>query len=289
MKKGFNITCLLLLIGVGAFFFSRISVGFSLSEIVATTISDEAPFTPNPLLEQSFVYLGKGEQFYAFLGEDQATVLKFFRHKTSPSGKEGDLTTLLRSAELAYSRLREETGLIAIHLHKSHGLPKVTLVDAIGIRHTVDLNETEFLLQKRAEPFCMALDKKMRSGDLAGAKKQIRSLFASLRTQCAQGIHNSDTAFKRNFGVVGDQAVCIDIGSLWDDKRIKEKSGRDEEIRQITARLQRWLKKHYPELLQTFVDESNQKHEHKKRTAEHTWDTETKRVFIVNDYAQKTD
>lgn len=207
---------------------------------------------PLSLLNQSFYYLGEGGQFLAYLGEDKKTVLKFFLHSRK---KGSDLSSLFASTRLAFDALKEETGLIALHLDKTEKLfPKVVIHSKLGMRKVVDLDTAEFLLQQYAEPFCSGLEKKMQWGDVEGAKRQIVSLIHSLRTQCQKGVHNSDTAFKRNFGTIGERAVCIDVGSLWPDERVKKESFAHEEIDKTTARLQRWIKNHYPELLKTYED-----------------------------------
>lgn len=263
VKKAFNLFITFLIVCGVAIFCEKQTDGFRLQEIfsdVETCASEETSSQEiSSHLLQSFTYLGKGEQFYAFLGEDEKTVLKFFRHRTSLKQIFGlekrDLTPLFESAKLAYERLKEETALIALHLNTTENLlPTVTLFDNLGIAHQIELDRTEFILQQRAEPFCTALETKMSRGDVEGAKRQIRSLMGALCAQCEKGVHNSDTAFKRNFGAIGERAVCIDIGSLWQDDRVKAKENAQEEIARTSARLQRWLKKHYPELLNTYED-----------------------------------
>lgn len=258
MKKGFKFLIILLFAwGVGIFCETQ-TEGFRFQEILSHLPNAERWETPkneiSSLLNQQFSFLGKGEQFYAFLGEDQKTVLKFFRHRKTFWGKEGDLSPLFESAKLAFDALKAESGLIALQLNKHVNFPKVTIKDKLGIQHIVDLSRTEFLIQERAEPFCKALETKMNQGDREGAKKQIQALMTSLYAQCEKGVHNSDTAFKRNFGVINEKTICMDVGSFWKDERLKESAAAEEEILRTTARLQRWLKKHYPELLTVYED-----------------------------------
>ena len=264
-KKGVKfLFALLTLLTVERFCASQ-TEGFRFYEILSEMPNKPEWETPFPqealsLLEQPFTLLGKGEQCYAFIGHDEKTVLKFFRHDhLSPKQllpdalrtklpSRTDLTPLLLSAKLAFDRLKEETGLLAIHLNKTENLcGKLTLLDKLGIQHTIDLDATEFILQRRAAPFCVALDEKMRLGNLSGAAAQLHSLEQLLHTQCQKGIRNSDTAFKRNFGAIDDRAVLFDIGSFYVDESVKEQES--EEIARTTQRLQRWLKKHHPELL----------------------------------------
>lgn len=222
------------------------------------------------LLDQPFTYLGKGEQFYAFLGRDKQTVIKFFRHDhLSPLQllpqtlrakfpSRTDLTPLFRSAKLAYDRLKDETGLLALHLNKSKNLcGTVTIHDKLGIRHRIDLDATEFILQRRGDLFCTTLGKKIEQGDLQGAREQIHSLIHMLHKQCQKGVRNSDTSFKRNFGVIGDRAVTFDIGSFYLDEKVKTPAEEKQETWRTTAQLQRWLRKHYPELLKNYAVDFN--------------------------------
>lgn len=222
------------------------------------------------LLSQPFFFLGHGEQFYAFLGSDQKTVLKFFRHdhlspkhlvrflplptslKTSflEHKSRYDLSPLFDSAKLAYDELKEETALIYLHLNKTEKIyDNVTIYDKLGIRHEVDLNATEFALQHYVEPFCQAIDRKMQQNEVAAAKEQIHSLICLIKKQCQNGITNTDSSFKRNFGALGNMAITLDMGSLLRDERVKDFVGQQAEIQRLTARLNRWLKKHHPELL----------------------------------------
>ena len=124
-------------------------------------------------LNQTFTFLGSGGWCYAFLGEDQKTVLKFYKHShlslkeilcnfsfeklllRSPPWPENQpyfQEMNFKSCMLLYTQIKQRTGLIHVHLNKTKGLyPPVTLIDAIGIKHTIDLDQTEFLIQQRAE------------------------------------------------------------------------------------------------------------------------------------------
>src|SRR5580700_8553627 len=60
------------------------------------------------------------------------------------------------SIKLAYDELREETGLLYLHLNPTDHLSQtLTLYDGNGICHEVDLDSTRFFLQKRATPLEM--------------------------------------------------------------------------------------------------------------------------------------
>ncbi|MBI2743408.1 MAG: hypothetical protein HYX48_05770 [Chlamydiales bacterium] len=283
-KKSLSRGLLLLLSTWAAGYFCNLQTdGFRIHEILSNMPNRERWETPHlsateraKLLNQSFTYLGHGEQFYAFLGRDQKSVLKFFRHDyLSPrqllrylplpaSFKSAllsyksryDLSPLFDSAKLAFDELKEESGLITLHLNKSRSVYKtVTIYDKLGIAHSIDLDSTEFLLQKKAEPFCVALDKKMQQHAIESAKKQIHSLMDSLKKQYQKGILITDSSFKRNFGVIGDQALIMDVGSFIRQKQPMNREEQSIQIRKLTSRLERWLKHHYPELLETYGED----------------------------------
>ncbi len=261
------------------------TAGFRVYEILSVMPNQErwetAPLAlkeRDELLDQPFYFLGNGEQFYAFLGRDQKTVLKFFRHdhlsprqlirylpltqsiKTSllSHKSRSDLSPLFDSTKLAYDNLREETAFIALHLNKTRACFKpVEIFDKLGIRHQIDLDATEFVLQRRAEPFCSAIDRNMQNNDIDAAKQQIHSLITVIKKQCQKGITNTDAAFKRNFGSLNGSAVVLDMGSFLKDERVKDPAGERAELERLTARLQRWLKKHHPELLEYFLIAKN--------------------------------
>jgi len=200
---------------------------------VHKTISDH-PFNPDweldnttvpSELNQKFYFLGNGAQSYSFLGEDQTTVLKIFKHyhcwpstkilKKLPGSwkviphREHRMKSIFGSVLLAYKKLPEETAIFYVNLNPKQNLyPQITLYDKIGIRHTIDLNQTPFVLQKKAELLYPYLTQHPDE-----AKAIIDSFFACLKARNLQGIANSDNHVGRNFAVYDKKVVQIDIGS----------------------------------------------------------------------------
>src|SRR5579872_2014639 len=152
-KKGVKLLLMLLVFFAVKWFCDLKTGEFRYYEILSSMASqtkwESAPLSSEEqkLLDQPFTFLGKGDQSYAFLGQDQKTVLKFFRHdhlgprkflRTLPLPatldklrqeflawrSRYDLTPLFDSAKLAFDELKEETGLIGLHLNKSDYLPK---------------------------------------------------------------------------------------------------------------------------------------------------------------------
>ena len=191
------------------------------------------------ITDQSFSYLGKGKQAYAFLSEDGAYVLKLFkplspvwhlplfhhnyqiRFSNVPLAQQIFCTlyedACLRQKQLdfqsnynAFHLLSEETGLVYLHFAQTDQFHKsVVLFDKIGIRHELDLDSSCFLLQKRADLFYPTLQKLVEKKENPSAKKLIES-YVHLCISCIkQGIINP-TKIESNIGCSDLKAILID-------------------------------------------------------------------------------
>ncbi len=258
---------------------ARLTGGFRLSHIASNLdsntnwnlpdLTDQQQKELKPLLLQEFSYFDRGEQCYVFLGEDQTTIIKFFIHdhcakweeflsSCLPFGgtlkkwfawKQRDLLPVFASAKIAYVHLKDPSALLYLHVNKTEKkLPCITIKDKIGVEHTVDLNKTEFLLQKRADPFFEKLSLAIQEKDFSLAKQYIRSFLRLLSSRCSVGIENVDFSIKRNLAILHGEAVEIDIGSYKMNPHLTTASGRKQEILFHTKRLKRWMAKHSPEL-----------------------------------------
>lgn len=187
-------------------------------------------------LKQPFRYLGEGVQSIAFLGRDEKTVLKFFRH-----GPAYSLDSLFESCLIAARDLPEETGLLYLHLNKTKNLCGEVALEEMG---WIDLDRTEFALQEYCEPALPAID----AADPPKAQRLLQAIFAAVRRCQQQGIHIQQPALHRNVGFLGERAVLFDIGSF-------VYAPCAEEVPLAMHRIERWLKKHRPELLTLFVEE----------------------------------
>jgi hypothetical protein len=257
--------------------------GFTLSTIdtdIPYDASWEVPPSPLPPLNRPFSFLGKGGQSYVFLSEDRSIVLKFFK---KPHGLSDDLIagieqilpnslrpyraqflqkrlerfrTIFESCRLAYTHLRRETGLLYLHLNPTlHECGTVTLIDRLGISHTVDLDATSFLVQKRGQLLCRRLTSHLREGNLEGARTSIASLLHYLKKRSEAGIRDTDNALKRNYGFMDDTAVSIDVGSFLIDPTLQEPAALHQDLVRKTRQLRRWMIKRHPELVSIFDEE----------------------------------
>lgn len=233
-------------------------------------LSEEEQQNINALLDQPFTFLGSGGWSYAFLGQDQKTVLKFFNHthfRLSSIAKEFSFKKLLllsepypenqsyfqefnfNSCKLLYTSAKERTGLLYVHLNKTQGKHKsVTLIDNVGVRHTIDLDKTEFVVQKRAELLFPYLQRLCQEKKLDEAKKCLDDFYDCLLSLSKKGIRDNDRSLRNNFGFTDDRAITLDLSSFTFDEEIKSPGNYKKEIVNKTQRLSRFLRKYHPEL-----------------------------------------
>ena len=208
-------------------------------------ISSDLPYNPawatampnkdelHEMFQQPFTYLARGEQCYVFMSQDKQYVLKFFRqnHMRAPwwakwlpkemrrretLKKESMLEADFTSYRLAFDELKEETGLIFLHLNKTDEVnTAATIIDKLGIAHRIQLDQMEFLVQKCAQPLYPALDEMIRLGKIDEAQSTLTQLVHLLmKTRYEMGIADTDPDLNINYGCIGAQPVQIDIGRL---------------------------------------------------------------------------
>ncbi len=255
--------------------------GFTLQKISSALPYDERFATPLPqgeelsslqtILNQKFTYLGSGGQCYAFASDDDKYVIKFFKHhlrRQSPLyrmlplppslakrrtesllKKEKKLERDFLSYKLSFDELKEETGLIYVHLNKTKTLHfSTTLVDKIGLAHTIALDPLEFVLQRKADLVYPKIDALMAKEEKELAEKLIASTVDLIVSRCKKGIFDEDARIHRNFGFLENKAILIDAGRLRKDLTREEKNIYQKDVKQITERMRVWLAKNHPEL-----------------------------------------
>lgn len=238
------------------------------------------------LLSQPYRMIGAGSECFAFASDDGQAVIKFFKldharpvylHRgiflEDHSALAGTLSNhpwtkisfpwmkrflgmreyrikrTFSSLKLAYDNLKEETGLLYLHLNTTdHLKKKLTIYDACGIAHQVDLDTTKFFLQKRATPLTKHFAQLKALGADEAAKKSIDSLLDMLLTRCKKGFADRDIV-SRNFGYIGTKAIEIDSGSFLKNERMREGWIYKQELFYATLELKDWLKKNYPEMV----------------------------------------
>lgn len=266
--------------GAGRLYY-YVTDGFAVSEI-SSQIPYNQDFDIKPLsveeknqlhsiLSQEFHYLGKGCQSYVFASEDGNYVIKFLKYKhfnpqkwlnffsfipsvrdyqlTKQETKQKNLHTIFNSWKLAYEDLKDETGLIFVHLNKSKDLnQKIVIVDKIGTKSVLDSDKYEFLVQKRTKLLSSTLENHMKKNEIDLAKKLIDKLFDMLVDEYERGYGDNDHALVQNTGVLLGSPIHIDVGQFIVNENFKEINMQHQEMFNKTYRFRIWLKKRYPEL-----------------------------------------
>ncbi len=226
----------------------------------------------NKALEQPYTYLAHGFQCYAFVSKDDKYVLKFIRQqrlqphvifqwlpnififksikeeKVRVGKKRADY--LFRSLKVAFEDVPEETGMLLVHLNKTKAqYPVVTIYDKAGSKFEVNLDEHEFVLQKKALPIKPVISQLMKEGRVADAKVRIDQIFTLLVTCAKKGIADMDNQLirKNNLGFLPDSAIYIDTGKITRKESMKNKERFALDLKRLEP-LYDWLQENYPEL-----------------------------------------
>lgn len=243
--------------------------GFSLQRIstpslVACNEWNDAPLPSSEIFAQTFTYLGSGGSFYAFVSEDQKTVLKFFKHHhlcplyerlplpqsiKNHLPRTGKWKRVLSSCEIAYSQLREQTGILYLHLNRTKDLlPTVKIIDPIGIVHHISLDKTQFLLQQKAEMVYPYLTHLLDKGEMFRAKEAIDKIVSLMIENHGKGISDRDLNVETNFGFAAHRPIKIDVGPF---EILQENVPSFFEMKSAKRHLDQfsqWLKMHSEEL-----------------------------------------
>lgn len=291
-RIGVILLCIFTLIAVERFC-HRQTHGFRLHKIYSdlsfnpeweiTPLSTEEENEINSLLDQPFYFLGSGGQSYAFQSADHSVILKVFKHhhmrpdtwlyhlpvpppfikgyKQWITEKQQRLDHIFGSCKIAYEHLREETGLLYLHLNKTaHFNKKITIYDNLGIAHQIDLDQIEFALQKKAKLFYSHLSDLIAEKKFERAKDVLLSLLGQIESRCAKGIGDNDLVIQRNFGCIDDRAIEIDLGSYFYRDELQQEKAVAQELFTETEKLVTWLEKTEPSLASFIVEEIRSRH-----------------------------
>jgi hypothetical protein len=224
------------------------------------------------ILNQKFTYYSKGSQSYVFISEDKKFILKFLKQeKLRPKSwlaylplsfnpyyreylfKKEKCRATFSACKTAFQELKKESGLIYVHLNHLRDLnKKITILDKQGKRHVVDIDRTCFYVQKRAQLIYSRISELMHSNDIEGAKSIISSVFSLIDFLGKKGVFDNDPILRKNFGLIDDVAVQIDIGKLRIDPIRGQTLAYKQEVGSITHSFKIWTEKNYPILSEHF-------------------------------------
>ena len=266
--------------GIGRLYY-QVTGGFTEGNIASNYSYDPrwdvAPLTPEKkdevqtILSQPFHYLGKGCQSYVFVSEDGHYVIKFFKYQRfrpqawldyltflpyvedyrlrKIAKKKNKLENVYSSWKIAYEKLQPETGVIYVHLNKSDDW-KLSLLayDKMGLTHHLDIDEHEFLVQKRAEMLCPTIDRLMAEGKSTEAQLLLDRLLAMILSEYNRGYADNDHALMQNTGVYNGYPVHIDVGQFIYNPLVKDPKVYHQELFSKMFKFRLWLEKKYPDL-----------------------------------------
>jgi len=236
-------------------------------------ITQEEGALLDAILSQKFHYLAKGTHAYAFLSEDGKYVIKFHRYASHMRRfawvshplrytfsakrqkiKEYNMRKVhahMKSYRASYMHLKEESGLVCLHISRTEDTLRrtVTLVDATQAQYQVPLDEVTFILQHRAELIYPTLKELKAENRLEEAKQIISNILHLIQTTCQKGYIDEDPVLSRNYGLLADRAIHIDLGSLVQQEQIALRENYIPYVKEVTAGLCKYLEQEDSELL----------------------------------------
>jgi hypothetical protein len=255
-----------------------------------TSIDRNIPYDPNlrvssdfknheQILSQPFFFLDRGGQFYVLVSQDKTTVIKFFKKQYNipdsfiqaidrflPASlkkyrfqflktRQERFYPIFESCQIAENYLKEETGILYLHLNPTETLSPLKIIDNLGISHTLNLNTTSFVVQRYAERIFSRMEKQLTQHDIKGAKQLIHNIFEYIQKRSQKGVRDNDNGLKRNYGYIGNKAISLDIGSFTLDDTLQDPLVCQAELERKTKQLGKWIEEFYPELLPCFKEE----------------------------------
>lgn len=275
-----------LLIPIDRFFFKKnasFSIRFLYPSIANQTRWDIPPLASgqdkalHEILSQDFTYLTKGSHCYAFISQDQRYIMKLHRYPSHMRKfpwlnrlsylfdakririKEYNLKQYayyMDNYKKSFENLKEETGVILLHINRTDHFKKtITLIDKTKNRYRVNLDDVTFILQKRADLIYPTLHQYIANNEIGKAKEVISRILELNVNTCKKGYINNDPVLKRNYGLLKERAIFIDIGDLVMEQGINLPENYIPYLREITDDLYAWTAQAHPDLLAHYEKE----------------------------------
>ena len=141
-----------------------------------------------------------------------------------------------------------------MHLNRTVDLRKqLTIVDKLGIAHSIDLDNKAFVLQKKADLFYPYLEQLLKTGQTDRMKEALSSLVSLIGSRCEKGIFDEDAKLHRNVGFIENRAIFIDVGRFR-----KADINKKHEVKTVMGPLQAWLKNKDPAMAQYLTEKMNE-------------------------------
>lgn len=274
IRKVFFFSLVAGLVWLGIFTYSRLTDGFSVYQMSSSlppcpqfdvTLSPEKKEFLQTLFDQKFYYLGKGCQFYVFESEDGKYVLKFLKHKhlrlftwlesipmpqqlhsisdAKITHRRARVDSLFTSCFLAYEKIPEETGLFFIHLNRVPAVEKrLTLIDKIGCKHTINIDDYEYFVQKKGVDLLTVF----LETDESKVPHIVQQMANLVLARCEKGVRDRDPAFVQNIAMTEEGPIMTDFGQLCEDSNMLSQEEQSQDLKRRLASLRTWLEVNFP-------------------------------------------
>ncbi|NGX45667.1 MAG: hypothetical protein K940chlam2_00823 [Chlamydiae bacterium] len=245
--------------------------GFSLMAISASRPYNKA-FETRPLLpyeqeelkvalDQPYTYYGCGGQAFAFFSADGNYVIKFFKQRLFRPPHLLNLLPLPKllfhyrekrnfirrdklardffSYRVSFVELQEQTGVLYTHLNRTKGhFDKLTITDKLGIRHRLEPDKFDFIVQKRAISVHDYIDS---CRDSQEAGRAFASIFHLIKVRALKGYRDRDPNIRTNCGFLDGRAIKIDVGRFVPSEIMQTHEGWEGELNRIVAPFEEWV------------------------------------------------
>lgn len=236
------------------------------SEVVSEQVSGLDYTQLDPIFAQPFHYLGHGKQMIALESQDGQYVLKLFNPmrplkkgwylrwrywkrynslkwiKREWFSKKARLQKLFKRHRIAYEHLKNETGLVFVHLQKDPRIcHRVHITDQKGKFHVLALEDTPFVLQKKAVLVPQYLQSLIHTGQVDEAKQAVEKLEALFSRRIDVGITDRIQTMENNYGFADGEPIQIDVGRIWQHSILEQ-----GERERVIENLHQWLSNHFP-------------------------------------------
>ena len=84
----------------------------------------------------------------------------------------------------------------------------------MGFKHTLNSDDFEFMIQKKATLLCPTLEEMMRQGQSLAAQQLIDRLLQVVMSEYQRGYADNDHALMQNTGVLQGEPIHIDVGQF---------------------------------------------------------------------------
>jgi hypothetical protein len=163
--------------------------------------------------------------------------------------KKKKLDGVFRSWKIAYEELPEQTGVVFVHINKTHDLNHIISIrDKMGFVHHLQADEMEFLIQRSAKMLCSTLKGLIKNEGLTEAKQLIDQLIEMLLVEYRHGYADNDHALMQNTGVIDSKPIHIDVGQLIKNDLVKDPQVYLQELFNKTYKFRKWLNDQCPKL-----------------------------------------